>query len=58
MAGRKLVTKKLINSPESCVDDNLRGVVAAYPQLHLHPKHRVITVPCKVRLENELCEGT
>ncbi|CAH0581613.1 unnamed protein product [Chrysodeixis includens] len=38
------ITKKIINSPETCVDDNLRGVVAAFPALQLHPKHRVITV--------------
>ncbi|XP_013187066.1 triokinase/FMN cyclase [Amyelois transitella] len=38
------VTKKLINSVESCVDDNLRGLVATYPKLRLHPKHRVITI--------------
>ncbi|KAG6451910.1 hypothetical protein O3G_MSEX007381 [Manduca sexta] len=44
MASIKPVTKKIINSPETCVDDNLRGVVATYPQLQLHPKHRVITV--------------
>ncbi|CAH0714657.1 unnamed protein product, partial [Brenthis ino] len=37
------ITKKVINSPETCVDDNLRGVVALYPKLHLHPKHRVVT---------------
>ncbi|XP_013181565.1 PREDICTED: bifunctional ATP-dependent dihydroxyacetone kinase/FAD-AMP lyase (cyclizing)-like [Papilio xuthus] len=47
MAGRKPVTKKVINSPETCVDDNLRGVVAVYPALKLHPKHRVITVRTK-----------
>ncbi|XP_038215066.1 triokinase/FMN cyclase-like [Zerene cesonia] len=40
----KLITKKVINSPETCVDDNLRGVVALYPNLKLHPKHRVVTV--------------
>lgn len=40
----KPITKKIINSPESCVDDNLRGVVAAFPRLRLHPKHRVITI--------------
>ncbi|XP_026733203.1 triokinase/FMN cyclase-like [Trichoplusia ni] len=40
----KPITKKIINSPETCVDDNLRGVVAACPALQLHPKHRVITV--------------
>ncbi|XP_047987430.1 triokinase/FMN cyclase-like isoform X3 [Leguminivora glycinivorella] len=45
---RKPVTKKIINTPESCVDDNLRGVVATYPMLQLHPKHRVITVRTKV----------
>ncbi|XP_063359561.1 triokinase/FMN cyclase-like [Cydia amplana] len=45
---RKPVSKKIINSPESCVDDNLRGVVAIYPMLQLHPKHRVITVRTKV----------
>ncbi|KOB70182.1 Bifunctional ATP-dependent dihydroxyacetone kinase/FAD-AMP lyase (Cyclizing), partial [Operophtera brumata] len=28
----------------TCVDDNLRGVVATYPSLQLHPKNRVITV--------------
>ncbi|CAK1540769.1 unnamed protein product [Leptosia nina] len=38
------ITKKIINSPESCVDDNLRGVVALYPSLKLHPKHRTITI--------------
>ncbi|CAK1600597.1 unnamed protein product [Parnassius mnemosyne] len=47
MAAPKPVTKKLINSPETCVDDNLRGVVALYPGLHLHPKHRVITLRTK-----------
>ncbi|XP_068632431.1 triokinase/FMN cyclase-like [Battus philenor] len=47
MTSRKPVTKKLINSPESCVDDNLRGVVAIYPNLRLHPKHRVITLRTK-----------
>ncbi|XP_073949880.1 triokinase/FMN cyclase-like [Choristoneura fumiferana] len=41
---RKPITKKIINTAESCVDDNLRGVVATYPQLQLHPKHRVVTV--------------
>ncbi|XP_053612322.1 triokinase/FMN cyclase-like [Plodia interpunctella] len=40
----KPVTKKLINSVESCVDDNLRGLVAMYPKLRLHPKHRVVTI--------------
>ncbi|CAG4949498.1 unnamed protein product [Colias eurytheme] len=40
----KLITKKVINSPETCVDDNLRGVVALYPNLKLHPKHRVVTI--------------
>ncbi|KAJ0175842.1 hypothetical protein K1T71_009001 [Dendrolimus kikuchii] len=40
----KPVTKKVINSPETCVDDNLRGVVATFPMLQLHPKHRVITL--------------
>ncbi|XP_075974445.1 triokinase/FMN cyclase-like [Anticarsia gemmatalis] len=44
MSSTKPVTKKLINSPESSVDDNLRGVVATFPQLQLHPKHRVVTV--------------
>ncbi|XP_050347304.1 triokinase/FMN cyclase-like [Nymphalis io] len=44
MASYKSVTKKVINSPESCVDDNLRGVVALYPKLQLHPKHRVVTL--------------
>lgn len=44
----KLVTKKVINSPETCVDDNLRGVVATYPMLKLHPKHRVISLRRKV----------
>lgn len=47
MAGRP-ITKKVINSPETCVDDNLRGVVAVYPALKLHPKHRVVTVRTKV----------
>ncbi|XP_049868340.1 triokinase/FMN cyclase-like [Pectinophora gossypiella] len=40
----KPITKKIINSPETCVADNLRGVVATYPALQLHPKHRVVTV--------------
>ncbi|VVD05080.1 unnamed protein product [Leptidea sinapis] len=40
----KTITKKIINSPESCVDDNLRGVIALYPNLKLHPKHRVVTI--------------
>ncbi|CAH2108643.1 unnamed protein product [Euphydryas editha] len=44
MASSKPITKKVINSPETCVDDNLRGVVALYPKLQLHPKHRVITL--------------
>ncbi|XP_047530056.1 triokinase/FMN cyclase-like [Vanessa atalanta] len=44
MASSKPITKKVINSPESCVDDNLRGVVALYPKLLLHPKHRVVTL--------------
>ncbi|CAH0702196.1 unnamed protein product [Spodoptera exigua] len=44
MSSTKPVTKKIINSPETCVDDNLRGVVATYPALQLHPRHRVITV--------------
>ncbi|KAJ8721228.1 hypothetical protein PYW07_002003 [Mythimna separata] len=44
MSSNKPITKKIINSPETCVDDNLRGVVATYPSLQLHPKHRVITV--------------
>ncbi|XP_013149059.1 PREDICTED: bifunctional ATP-dependent dihydroxyacetone kinase/FAD-AMP lyase (cyclizing)-like [Papilio polytes] len=46
MASRP-ITKKVINSPETCVDDNLRGVVAVYPALKLHPKHRVVTVRTK-----------
>ncbi|CAH2077094.1 unnamed protein product, partial [Iphiclides podalirius] len=46
MAARS-ATKKVINSPETCVDDNLRGVVAVYPALRLHPKHRVITLRAK-----------
>lgn len=50
MASRKPVSKKVINSPETCVDDNLRGVVAMCPGLHLHPKHRVITLRRKVKL--------
>ncbi|XP_048480613.1 triokinase/FMN cyclase isoform X1 [Plutella xylostella] len=41
------VTKKLINSPASCVDDNLRGVAALLPRLRLHPRHRVVTVKQK-----------
>ncbi|CAH0750497.1 unnamed protein product [Diatraea saccharalis] len=48
MASDKPVTNKLINSPETCVDDNLRGLVAANPQLHLHPQHRVVTVRSKI----------
>ncbi|XP_037870500.1 triokinase/FMN cyclase isoform X1 [Bombyx mori] len=44
MTSIKPITKKIINTPETCVDDNLRGVVAVYPQLQLHPKHRVITI--------------
>ncbi|CAH1646437.1 unnamed protein product [Spodoptera littoralis] len=44
MSATKPITKKIINSPETCVDDNLRGVVATYPSLQLHPRHRVITV--------------
>uniref|UniRef100_A0A2A4K9H2 Triokinase/FMN cyclase n=1 Tax=Heliothis virescens TaxID=7102 RepID=A0A2A4K9H2_HELVI len=44
MSSNKPITKKIINSPQTCVDDNLRGVVATYPSLQLHPKHRVITV--------------
>ncbi|XP_045768237.1 triokinase/FMN cyclase-like [Maniola jurtina] len=44
MSARKPITKKVINTTERCVDDNLRGVVALYPSLHLHPKHRVITL--------------
>ncbi|CAH3871140.1 triokinase/FMN cyclase-like [Pieris brassicae] len=40
----KTITKKIINSPETCVDDNLLGVVALYPSLRLHPKHKVITI--------------
>ncbi|XP_059055515.1 triokinase/FMN cyclase-like [Achroia grisella] len=47
MSSNKPVTKKLINTVESCVDDNLRGIVTAFPQLRLHPKHRVITVRTK-----------
>ncbi|KAL0831613.1 hypothetical protein ABMA28_002391 [Loxostege sticticalis] len=43
----KPVTTKIINSPETSVDDNLRGLVATYPLLHLHPKHRVVTVRSK-----------
>ncbi|XP_041988500.1 triokinase/FMN cyclase-like isoform X2 [Aricia agestis] len=44
MASSKTITKKVINSPETCVDDNLRGVVALYPNLQLYPKHRVVTM--------------
>ncbi|XP_039751128.1 triokinase/FMN cyclase-like [Pararge aegeria] len=44
MASNKPITKKVLNSPDTCVDDNLRGVVALYPNLHLHPKHRVVTL--------------
>ncbi|CAH0406787.1 unnamed protein product [Chilo suppressalis] len=44
MASDRPVTNKFINSPESCVDDNLRGLVASNPLLHLHPQHRVVTV--------------
>ncbi|CAB3235236.1 unnamed protein product [Arctia plantaginis] len=44
MSSTKPITKKVINSPETCVDDNLRGVIATFPKLQLHPKHRVITV--------------
>ncbi|XP_028179387.1 triokinase/FMN cyclase-like isoform X2 [Ostrinia furnacalis] len=40
----KPVTSKIINSPETCVDDNLHGLVAMYPMLRLHPMHRVVTV--------------
>ncbi|KAL4710638.1 hypothetical protein ACJJTC_003274 [Scirpophaga incertulas] len=43
MTSNKPVTRKLINCPESCVDDNLLGLGAAYPLLHIHPKHRVVT---------------
>ncbi|CAG9579068.1 unnamed protein product [Danaus chrysippus] len=42
--GSRKVTTKIINSPDSCVDDNLRGLVALYPQIQLHPKHRVLTL--------------
>ncbi|OWR50180.1 putative dihydroxyacetone kinase 2 [Danaus plexippus plexippus] len=42
--GSRKVTTKIINSPESCVDDNLRGLVTLYPQLQLHPRHRVVTL--------------
>lgn len=49
MSSNKPITKKIINSPETCVDDNLRGAVATYPSLQLHPKHRVVTVREKVK---------
>lgn len=49
MASSEPITKKVINSPETCVDDNLRGVVTLFPKLQLHPKHRVVTVRRKVR---------
>ncbi|KAM3963674.1 triokinase/FMN cyclase [Aphomia sociella] len=48
MATNKKITKKLINTVEGCVDDNLRGFVATFPKLRLHPKHRVVTVRNKV----------
>ncbi|XP_052755074.1 triokinase/FMN cyclase-like [Galleria mellonella] len=44
MSPYKPVTKKLINTVEGCVDDNLRGIVTTFPQLRLHPKHRVVTI--------------
>ncbi|XP_045447778.1 triokinase/FMN cyclase-like [Melitaea cinxia] len=44
MTSSQPITKKVINSPETCVDDNLRGVVTLFPKLQLHPKHRVVTV--------------
>ncbi|XP_072938556.1 triokinase/FMN cyclase-like [Epargyreus clarus] len=47
MAEHNTMTRKVINSPESCVDDNLRGLVALFPKLRLHPKHRVVTVRTK-----------
>ncbi|CAG9129097.1 unnamed protein product [Plutella xylostella] len=46
------ITKKLINSPASCVDDSLRGVAALLPRLRLHPRHRVVTVKQKKKLIN------
>lgn len=36
------MSKKLINSPEHCVDEMLDGLVRAHPGLCLHPANRVI----------------
>lgn len=38
------ITRKLVNSPDRCVDDNLRGLVDLYPRLRLHPRFRVVTL--------------
>ncbi|GBP44177.1 hypothetical protein EVAR_31621_1 [Eumeta japonica] len=35
---------KLINSVETCVDENLRGLVYTHPGLRLHPGYRVVTL--------------
>ncbi|XP_066998700.2 PTS-dependent dihydroxyacetone kinase 1, dihydroxyacetone-binding subunit DhaK [Anabrus simplex] len=35
-------SKKLINSPDTCVDQMLAGVVGAHPSLLLHTKKRVV----------------
>jgi len=47
--------KKLINAPESIVEDSLRGVAAAHPQLRVDLDHRIVyradgPVPGKVAL--------
>ncbi|GLH07415.1 Bifunctional ATP-dependent dihydroxyacetone kinase/FAD-AMP lyase (Cyclizing) [Gryllus bimaculatus] len=44
-AGRQekmAVCKKLVNSPDACVDEMLAGVAAAFPGLDLHAAHRVL----------------
>ncbi len=52
------MSKKLINSPVSAVDDALSGLVAVYPGLRLLENYRIIIRSDidKVKAENKVME--
>ena len=47
------MSKKLVNSPERCVDEALAGLVASQPGLRLVQGHRVVVRMDVARLAEE-----